>query len=490
MDNNDSNNTGVSGCTTQSFDDFETSAGQWIDGGSDVLRLLSASFANSGAYSMRLRDNSSTASAITKSNVNIAQNGSTFISFSFLPESMESGEDFFLEIGSGTNFTTIGRWISGQDFQNGVRQQVRVDLSTFTNATRTDVRIRCDASSNFDLVYIDDILIETCIESAPTCQVGQPCNDGDSCTQGDVLDAACNCISGVEVDNDRDGHCAAEDQDDNNPCVPDASNCGTTGCNTLDNQDFESSLGIWNDGGGDAFLGTFTLESNSGVRSVRLRDNSGLASSIFTDVLNFSNASSVEVKFNFHPSSMETGEDLILEVSNDGGASFSTIRSWVSGTDFQNNVPELADENIARNLLSSRTVIRIRCDASSNFDRVYIDDIQISVCGNTFTETKPTQRRNSHSGLTEETVVISNQGSKSLSETELFYNLYPNPSADYINLNTNDETAQAVILDSNGKRLSNLLLNRPQEIAQLESGVYFIVIKSSVKNQTLKFVKI
>ncbi len=39
---------------------------------------------------------------------------------------------------------------------------------------------------------------------------GQPCDDGDDCTEGDVYDADCNC-AGVYADSDGDGVCNAED---------------------------------------------------------------------------------------------------------------------------------------------------------------------------------------------------------------------------------------------------------------------------------------
>ncbi len=40
--------------------------------------------------------------------------------------------------------------------------------------------------------------------------VGQPCDDGDACTTGDVYDAACNCV-GTLTDSDGDGVCDADD---------------------------------------------------------------------------------------------------------------------------------------------------------------------------------------------------------------------------------------------------------------------------------------
>jgi len=59
---------------------------------------------------------------------------------------------------------------------------------------------------------------------------------------------------------------------------------------------------------------------------------------------------------------MESGEDFMLEVSTDGGNSFSTIKSWASGTDFTNNVRFSVNERI------------------TNHDFIYLDDVLIENC--------------------------------------------------------------------------------------------------------------
>ncbi|MEM6699744.1 MAG: S8 family serine peptidase, partial [Bacteroidota bacterium] len=108
------------------------------------------------------------------------------------------------------------------------------------------------------------------------CTPGAACDDGDNCTTGDVFDSNCNC-SGTVVDADNDGVCAADDPNDGDPCVPNSSapNCNPGGgnCTTLDSNDFEGGLGIWNLGGADARRnssdGSF---ANSGTFCVRLRD--------------------------------------------------------------------------------------------------------------------------------------------------------------------------------------------------------------------------
>ena len=144
------------------------------------------------------------------------------------------------------------------------------------------------------------------------------------------------------------------------------------GCSEFSDIDFENGLGIWNDGGGDCFPLNDASKSNSGNWSIRLRDNSGAASSMFTDVQNFSAVSEVNVSFSFLPESFETGEDFFLEVSSNGGSTFTTIEQWVVGSDFTNGQRQNANVTIGASNLSANTVIRIRCDASANQDIVYI----------------------------------------------------------------------------------------------------------------------
>ena len=153
------------------------------------------------------------------------------------------------------------------------------------------------------------------------------------------------------------------------------------GCNSFSDVNFENGLSIWNDGGGDCFLLNDNDFSNSGNWSVRLRDNSGAASSLISDRLDFSSVAEVNVSFSFLPESFETGEDFFLEASTNGGSSFSTIERWIVGTDFSNDSRENASVTIGSSNLSNNTVLRIRCDASGNADLLYIDDLEIETCG-------------------------------------------------------------------------------------------------------------
>ena len=111
-----------------------------------------------------------------------------------------------------------------------------------------------------------------------------------------------------------------------------------TTCVEIISDGFESGFGNWNDGGSDCSRSA--SNANTGTYSIRLRDNSGASSSMFTDVLTLSAYTEVDVSFSFIASSMETGEDFFLEVSTNGGSNYTVVQEWNSGTEFSNNQRE------------------------------------------------------------------------------------------------------------------------------------------------------
>ncbi len=176
------------------------------------------------------------------------------------------------------------------------------------------------------------------------------------------------------------------------------------GCNTISNVNFESGLSIWNDGGSDCAAINNNSFSNSGTWSMRLRDNSGQASSMFTDVINMSSASEAIIRFSFLPQSFETNENFFLEVSSNGGSSYSQVRNWIVNRDFTNDQRQNVEVTVPGNQLSSNTRFRIRCDASGNADLVYIDDVVIESCGSRLVD--PSQESTVTESEVDETITV------------------------------------------------------------------------------------
>jgi choice-of-anchor B domain-containing protein len=153
------------GCTysTHNSQNFDASWGIWTDGGTDCARVNNAAYANSGTYSISLRDNTTT-SLMTTTIQNCASYSEMKVSFSFIAVSFDnSNEDFWLQVSTngGSTYTTKADFNYGTQFTNGVRQNVTVTIpGPFTSTTR--FRFRADASDDDDVVYIDDVVITGC----------------------------------------------------------------------------------------------------------------------------------------------------------------------------------------------------------------------------------------------------------------------------------------------------------------------------------------
>ncbi len=140
---------------------FETGLDGWLDGGSDCFRY-SGSRSPEGSFSMRLRDNSGTASAMTTaSSYDLTAYDNVSISFSFYPNSMENNEDFWVRYNDGSGWQTVATYARGTDFNNGTVYTATVNLSSaaFNLSANGSFRIQCDASGNGDQVYIDEVEI-------------------------------------------------------------------------------------------------------------------------------------------------------------------------------------------------------------------------------------------------------------------------------------------------------------------------------------------
>ncbi|MDV7186492.1 fibronectin type III domain-containing protein [Lutibacter sp. TH_r2] len=139
---------------------FESGWDGWADGGSDVARY-SGTRSYEGSYSIRLRDNSGTASAMTLSNVDVNAYDSVEINFYFYSRSMENGEDFWVRFYNGSSWSTVASYARGTDFENNgfYTATVTLDKTNFNFASNAGFRFQCDASGNADYIYIDQVTI-------------------------------------------------------------------------------------------------------------------------------------------------------------------------------------------------------------------------------------------------------------------------------------------------------------------------------------------
>ncbi|MFK7807875.1 MAG: T9SS type A sorting domain-containing protein [Saprospiraceae bacterium] len=277
-------------------------------------------------------------------------------------------------------------------------------------------------------------------------------------------------LNGDEVDVDCGGKLCA-------PCDEDACDYETYDFNDLDN-----SWGIWNDGGSDCRRSYNDNEyANSQPYCIRLRDNSS-SSHTTTENLDLSIYDELTVDFTFFPRSMENGEDFWLQISTDAGDTYETIASWARGTDFENDV-RYFENVVIPGPFSNATRLRFRCDATSNADRIYLDDIDITGCNNGKDARVITEE--DVAVIVEEDVVTINS-------------VYPNPTSSLLNVNFTAQSESEVairVFDMTGKLIQskavNLIVGKQLEtlnVSSYSSGIYFLHLSTGEQQIVKKFV--
>ncbi|WP_046757540.1 endonuclease [Kordia jejudonensis] len=248
---------------------------------------------------------------------------------------------------------------------------------------------------------------------------------------------------------------------------------------------FESGLDGWVDGGSDCYRYTGS-RSYEGNYSVRLRDNSGTASSMTLNNVNVSAYDEIEVEFYFYAYSMESGEDFWLRYHN--GASWQTVRAYASGTDFQNNSFYSSKVTLSKanyNFVSNAK-FRFQCDASANADQIYIDQVTITGIINA------SARTNADAASSKSDITLL---SRSPEEQELLleeeFTVYPNPAVNQIAVKIfAEENASYQIHSMLGQvvKVGNLT-NKTINVSNLKAGMYILQINDGDEILTKKFVK-
>ena len=335
----------------------------------------------------------------------------------------------------------------------------------------------------------------------PTCNDGIQNGDENGIDCGGAVCPPCNtCNDGIQNGDEEGVDCGGSCPDACPSCDDGIQNgdeegidCGgsncppcDSGCPTIDDEDFEINIGIWNDGGSDCRRNAADANyAFSGNYCIRLRDNTS-SSNMTTDPLDLSSYDEIVVDFTYITRSMENGEDFWLQISTDG-STYTTVKSYVSNIDFSNNEREF-DQVTISGPFTSNTTIRFRCDASNNSDWVYIDDVKISEpCdGNDLIGGSINKNVMEVENAEVWTALISN------------FNLFPNPTSDELNIRfTLGETTpvQIVVSDMNGKMISNEQFDgnkgnqeRRIDVQPLESGIYFLHIITAKEKIAKKFV--
>lgn len=320
---------------------------------------------------------------------------------------------------------------------------------------------------------------ETGVDCGGSCAPCATCNDGIQNGNETGVDcggscAACpTCNDGIQNGDETGIDCGGS-------CAP----CNTGECSTVTvNSTSFDSWGIWNDGGSDCRRSSQDANyAFTGPLCVRLRDNTS-SSTTTTDNLNLASFEEITVDFVFYARSMENGEDFWLQISTNGGSSYSTVASYAAGTSFNNN-SFYGDAVTIQGPFSSNTRIRFRCDASSNADYIYLDDVTITGCSNA-------ARLDGEDNVELQAVEVSES---------LFndVNLYPNPANEAVNLAFNlsqEASFTLMITDVQGRIIQTQSMTRPEgsqlikiPTSDLESGTYLVHMISPDGKSSKRFV--
>ncbi len=367
-----------------------------------------------------------------------------------------------------------------------------VDASA-SEITRMRVVMRYSTSpaspcGSFDYGEVEDYTV-VFIGLSDTCQDGILNGDETDIDCGGSCEDCPTCDDGILNGDETDIDCGGSCED----CQPEE--CSYL---VISSSDFEADWGIWNDGGSDCRRSNKdAIYANSGSRCIRLRDNTS-TSTTTTNNLDLSAYEELTVAFSYITRSMDNAnEDFWLQISTDGGLSFTTVEEWNRGDEFENDI-RLDDAVVIQGPFSATTQLRFRADASGNSDWVYLDDIVISGCmqsGNNITlpANEITQFIN------DDVIELKDKDQPELEDIISQVNLFPNPVHEQLNFSLTvlqDIQTELYIIDINGRIIQRNTLNMLKgteqiqlNVSELQDGFYFIQIVSDSGSISRKFIK-
>lgn len=152
---------------------------------------------------------------------------------------------------------------------------------------------------------------------------------------------------------------------------------------TLFYDDFEgANWGNWNDGGDDCSMYTGGAYAHQGSCAILIRDNSGWSSATYTDEIAADAAEYTQMSIDFWwiANSMEDGEGFWVNYYD--GSNLYTLDTLVIGLgEYSNNVfyHTVYYINETDYVFTDEARISIQCDASSNYDRIFLDEMFVNV---------------------------------------------------------------------------------------------------------------
>jgi len=247
---------------------------------------------------------------------------------------------------------------------------------------------------------------------------------------------------------------------------------------------FESNWDTWVDNGVDVDR-LVSTNSWEGVRSVRIKDNSGTNSAMTSPGFNLSSATGFKIEFYFKATGFETAEDFWVQYKSATGT-WTTIGQIIQGTHFNNNSFYLATATVPGFTPTTLGKFRIQCDASDDTDQVFIDQVII--------------KKITGSQLIEETMSVTEvldhafkpavQYAEANLESPV---VYPNPANDELNISFQGDIQSIKLMSLSGVAYKVNLpssMDKRLNVQELAPGMYFLWIQSGDEWYPIKFTKL
>jgi hypothetical protein len=216
-----------------------------------------------------------------------------------------------------------------------------------------------------------------------------------------------------------------------------------------------------------------------------------------TDNLDLSTYEELTVDFSYYARSMDgPAEDFWLQISTNGGASYTTLEEWNRDDEFVNN-QRYSDQVVVPGPFTATTRLRFRCDASGNSDWVYIDDVSISGCTTSVSKSATTKAEAlNDGGLVAKENSTSKKPELQNDDSDSVFRIYPNPVKDsrlhVKSYDAQDHVATSYeIINFLGQTvLKGNLKGNAIDITKLSKGTYFVRLRSNNGNMvTKKFIR-
>ncbi len=369
----------------------------------------------------------------------------------------DSGEQVGQGSAQGSGAVTINFTVPSTSPAVSTRMRVSMSYGTFP-----------PLCGEFNEGEVEDYTVNI-ISNAETCTDGIQNQNETGIDCGGTCPACPTCFDNIQNQGETGIDCGF-------PC----DSCPSGGSVTLLATYFELGWDSWIDGGADANR-VSSANSFEGQYSIRLADNSGIQSSMTSPVFNLFDAIGLEISFHYYPTSMEVGEDFLVQYK-DGSNTWVTIGSYVSGTHFTNNSSHSVTIAVPNFVPTPAGSFRIQCDASDNNDQVFIDAVII-------TKLNGTQALEPNMNVP---VVEIPSMYHVTNEEDKVIELYPNPSNGILNISFPGDIQGIRVINMEGKELQIREMNAARsmiDISDLPKGIYFLSLWNNGTWRMKKFIR-